>query len=199
LRNLVKFIILTCFFICWMQFGSISIASETTAKKDSPDEVTNMLQGNEDYYSIVGFALMSNEQLGFLKRGLSGVKIIEALGRPERLSKLQVMAYDGEKHQTWDYKTKGIQLEMIGSKNKQEVDMIKINRPCDFKTKRNIGVGSKKEDVLIAYKKEISLEPENPDTNPNKDVIIAGTIYGGIFFYIKNNQVSSIFIGSGAE
>jgi hypothetical protein len=31
------------------------------------------------------------------------------------------------------------------------------------------------------------------------DSIIAGTIYGGVYFEIKNNRVSSIFVGAGAE
>jgi hypothetical protein len=182
------------FFIsCFIAFSANLVSAGKT--ETAPEKITN----DEDYYSIVGFDLMDNEVLGLLKRGLSQIKVLEMLGEPEKKSKLKLMGYDGEKHQKWFFKQKGIELDMMGAKNKQQIEMIKISAPCNFRTKSNIGVGSSKEEVLAAYKKEISLSPTNPDTNSDKDVIIAGTIYGGIFFYIKNNRVSSIFIGSGAE
>jgi hypothetical protein len=166
--------------------------------KQEKDNV-NAANNNEDYYSEIGFNLIENESLGFLKHGVADIKVFEMLGEPEKKSKLQVMGYDGEKHQNWYYKTKGIQLDMIGAKNKQKIDMIRIKSPCAFRTKRNIGVDSTKEEVLRVYKKEINFSETNSGINPDGDIIIAGTIYGGVFFYIKNDYVSSIFIGSGAE
>lgn len=154
---------------------------------------------SEDYYSELGFDLMQNETIGSLKYGLSSVKVRALLGEPDKKSKQEVWGADGEEHQTWHYKNQGIELDMIGTKNKQEINMITINNPSILKTSRNIGLSSTKEEVLKAYREEINPDTDNSETLTDPDAIIAGTIYGGIIFKLKDNRVSSIFIGAGAE
>jgi hypothetical protein len=153
----------------------------------------------KDYYSSAGFDLMLNESVGFLKNGLTDKESLQLLGRPEEKSKMQVMGYDDENHQTWYYTAKGIELEMIGDPNAQKINTITIRSPCPFKTKRNIGIGSTKKELLNAYKKEIDLSGTHPETDLGPDRFAAGTIYGGVFFSIKNDHVESIFIGAAAE
>ena len=190
----------------------VSLMSHALAYKSPPENEKSRQQisieskdtgsgpeGNDEYYSKVGYDLMANDAVGFLKYGLADTKVLNMLGEPEEKSKLKRMEYDGEKHQTWHYRAKGIQLGMIGAKNRQKIETIKIDGPCAFKTRRNIGLGSTKEEVLRVYKKEIDLSETNPAIYSAPSRIIAGTIYGGIFFEFKNNRVSSIFIGAGAE
>lgn len=150
-------------------------------------------------YSEAGFDLMQNETIGSLKLGLAGSKVHDIIGDPIEKSKQVLWGADGEEHQTWYYKARGIELDMIGVKNKQKINMITISNPCTFKTSRNIRLGSTKEEVLKAYKNEINPDKTNPDTFAGSGSVIAGTIYGGIYFEIKNDRVASIFVGAGAE
>lgn len=150
-------------------------------------------------YSEVGFDLMKSETIGSLKLGLADSRVLNILGEPIEKSEQIVWGADGEEHQTWHYKSQGIELDMIGVKNKQKINMITISNPCAFKTGRNIGLGSTKEEVLKAYRNEINRDKTNPDTYMGPDSVIAGTIYGGVYFEIKNSRVASIFVGAGAE
>jgi hypothetical protein len=171
-------------------------------QKEAPHSQTNTNEAENngiDYYSSAGFDLMLNESAGFLKNGLLDTKVLELLGKPEEKSKVQMMGYDGENHQTWYYKAKGIELDLIGNTNAQKVNTITISSPCAFKTKRNIGLGSTKKEVLNAYKNEIDLSGVNPETNLEPGRLVAGTIYGGVIFSVKNDRVDSIFIGAAAE
>jgi len=72
------------------------------------------------------------------------------------------------------------------------MNYVYINPSSKISTSRNIKIGSTKEEVLKAYKEEI-----NPrETNDN--IIVAGMLYNGIGFVIKNDKVKSIYIGTGA-
>ena len=72
--------------------------------------------------------------------------------------------------------------------------MISIKSPCDYKTQRGIQIGSSSAEVHRAYKNEINLHDSKSDSS-----IVAGTIYGGIIFGLKDTIVTSIFIGAAAE
>jgi hypothetical protein len=78
---------------------------------------------------------------------------------------------------------------MVGKPGNQSLNMITITKPCELKTKRNIGIGSTYEEVDNAYRKEIN--PEFSDT----ETLTAGSIYGGIIFSFQNMRV----IGASAE
>lgn len=153
----------------------------------------------DDYYLKTGFNLMRKESLGSLQLGLSGTAVRNLLGEPIEKSKQVVWGADGEEHQTWRYKSKGIELDMMGPKNKQVINMITIKKPCTLKTGRNIGIGSTKKEVLKAYKKEINQDNANPEMQTSPDAVVAGTIYGGLIFNFQKDQVSTILIGAAAE
>lgn len=146
---------------------------------------------NKDYLDI-GFGLMKDESLDFLKENLFDIVVLKKLGEPEEKSEAIVWGADGLEHQTWFYKIKGIELDMVRDKDNQVINMITITYPCTYKTKRNIGIGSTKDEVISAYKNEI--DPTNI-----KGIIIAGTVYGGIIFHFVDNHVSLIYIGASAE
>ncbi|MCX7708413.1 MAG: hypothetical protein N2484_01040 [Clostridia bacterium] len=151
--------------------------------------------GQEKDYGEIGFDLVKNESLGSLKYGLTEKELVQKLGQPEEKSKAMVWGSDGMEHQSFYYKAKGIELDMIKDENVWSIRTINIKKPCDFKTKRNIGIGSSKEEVLKVYKEELNPENSGHDT----ESYIAGTVYGGIIFGFENGEVSSIFIGAAAE
>ena len=145
-------------------------------------------------YSEIGFELMKNESFGEIKLGVKLNKITEILGEPDSKSKSELWGADGEYHQEWNYTNRGIIFDFIGKPDSfQVVNMITITEPCEFKTTRNIGIGSNMEEVQTAYRQEINAKSSNTET------IIAGTVYGGIIFNFENKKVKSIFIGASAE
>lgn len=142
-----------------------------------------------------GFTLMEEEALGGLALGTEDKECIKLIGEPERKSDLIVWGADGLEHQSWFYLSKGIELDMVRTDGwKQAINRITIEKPCSFKTKRNIGIGSSKKDVLDAYK-DFFIDENEIDGNK----IILGTIYGGITMFLENDIVKQIYIGANAE
>jgi hypothetical protein len=150
-------------------------------------------QDSKTNYTKIGFALMK-ENMGFLSVGLPDSVVLKKLGDPEKKSAARIWGADGMEHQSWYYQSQGIELDMIQKDNQQIVDRISIKSPCDYKTQRGIQIGSKEIEVQTAYKTEINPYDSKPDS-----AIVAGTIYGGIIFGLKNGIVNSIFIGAAAE
>lgn len=140
----------------------------------------------------IGLELLQKEQFGAIKIGLTAVKTTEALGTPEKKGKQEEWEADGETHQLWEYKSKGLSLDMIG-KEEQVISSIDITAPSTLKTTKNIGIGSTKEEVEAAYADAID------KSNPESTDIVAGTIYGGIIFRMENGKVTGIFAGAAAE
>ncbi len=148
----------------------------------------------EKDYSAVGFELLKTEGLGELTVGISTKQVETILGKPNQQSKAEVWEADGYTHQMWTYKKHGLELDMGGeTANALELMGITALKSCALKTKRNIGIGSSMNEVMSAYQKEI--DKESSDTA----YIVAGSMYGGLIFTLKNQKVSSIFIGAAAE
>lgn len=149
---------------------------------------------NKDYLSI-GFDLMEKESIGFLKIGTIDKDVVKNLHEAEEKSEAVEWEADALEHQTWYYRKNGIELNMVKRGNNQAVAIINIKAPCNYRTTRNIGIGSTKDEVLNVYKNEI-----DPNENAaNSTSLVAGTVYGGIIFEFENSRVSSIFIGAAAE
>lgn len=143
-------------------------------------------------YLKIGFDAMRNEAIGFLKIGLSDSEVLAGLAEPNDKSPMQVWGADGLEHQKWFYPTKGIELDMKRRDGTLVINMIRINGPCDYKTKQGIGIGSSAKEVYSAYNNKL-----NPGFSDSK--LVVGTAYGGIIFGMADGVVSSIFIGAAAE
>ncbi len=164
----------------------------------APDAGTALAQQLNDKdskinYAGIGFGLMK-ERVGDLSLGIDDSVVLQILGDPDKKTAAQIWGADGMEHQRWLYPSKGIELGMIRNGSKQVVDRISLKSPCDFKTQRGIQIGGKVADVQLAYKNEI-----NPHSSRPEATIVAGTIYGGIIFGIKDGVVNSLFIGAAAE
>ncbi len=182
--------------ICIISFTLVSCnnnVSNDTNEKGADSLKSNQTSNSKDYDQI-GYDLMKNEKIGELKIGLKVDKIIELLGKPEEKSKLELWGADDSYHQEWNYKTKGISLDIIGkTEAEQVVNMITISEPSKLKTLKQIAIGSPIEDVKKAY-----IESIDTSWSDNEN-IVAGSVYGGIVFTFENNIVKTIFIGASAE
>lgn len=139
------------------------------------------------------FGALKTASLGNLKIGMTAMEVINELGECQDKGDKVVWGADALQHQDWNYNEQGISFDMTKEEGHQIVNSIHVTSPFMEKTDKGIGVGSTKYDVLKAYEEHIDLE----ESNDNR--IVVGSIYGGIFFRIENGEVSSIFIGAGAE
>jgi hypothetical protein len=72
-----------------------------------------MLVGASGYcadvdYSKIGFDIMNNEAVGFLKIGLASSEVLAGLGEPADKSPIRIWGADGLEHQTWRYPPRGL-------------------------------------------------------------------------------------------
>ena len=151
-------------------------------------------QGGADLkknYAQIGAQLMKNEKIGSLTVGISDDELVSVLGQPVKKSAPKVWPADGREYQVWYYPSQGIEINMMRKKEVQVINAVLITEPCHLKTKRGIGIGSTAEEVEMAYKNEI-----NPQFSKENSSLIAGTVYGGIIFDLKDGLVSSVFSGA---
>jgi len=137
------------------------------------------------------------ETFGDIKIGQPHVKTIEAIGQPNKKSKLEEWAADGQMHTDWSYTSKGLVLNMSFAKGSTDttgyIFSITADAPSTFKTRAGMGIGSTYAEVQEAYKRDIDA------ASTTKDQITVGSIYGGIIFSFKDGKVSHIFLGAAAE
>lgn len=146
--------------------------------------------------SRIGFELMRTESLDFLQLGVLCSEVINEIGEPDRKSEAGIQDYDGNLHQTWFYDSLGITLWLtMNPETETEYDIsgIRIENPCKYMTKRDIGIASTQDELFNTYKDEILVASDFDER------IIVGTIYGGIIFEMENEYVVSISIGIFAE
>ncbi|MDF2803222.1 MAG: hypothetical protein K0S61_3125 [Anaerocolumna sp.] len=147
-------------------------------------------------YAAIGNDLQALEALFILNNSSTDIDVVNLLGAPENKTEPIVWGADGLEHQTWYYSLKGIELGFIkDEENNKVIFSINLQSPCTLKTSRGIGIGSRKDEVLKAYKNEINPEENGTDAS----VIVVGSIYGGLVFVLDNDLVASIFIGAAAE
>lgn len=134
-------------------------------------------------------------RIGDLSLGMTAKQIIEKIGEPASKSKEEEWGADGWQHQDWEYKTKGISLNMSRERDTSEMEVfsISITSPCLFKTKKNIGIGSAYDEVMKTYAQEIN------KTASDENVVTVGSLYGGIIIEVQNKKVVRIFVGAAAE
>jgi hypothetical protein len=143
------------------------------------------------------FVLMKSEQLGTLKLDtlLSKLKLPSSCGSPQKDTET-FWGADGALHQSWTYKACGLELGLVREKNTDphRVFSLTLVAPSRLKTLRGIGIGSTAQAVLKAYASEY-----NPGESQKGLTIVAGTVYGGLIFTLKQGKVSEIFWGAAAE
>lgn len=135
------------------------------------------------------------EGIGGIRMGLTQTQLTAILGEPDSKGKAEKWDADGLVHQDWSYKSKGIQINMESNPNlaDQVIFSVTITSPCNFRTKKNIGIGSTYNEVMAAYEKEI----DKPASD--KKQIVVGSIFGGIIVHFENEKAVQLFFGAAAE
>lgn len=171
-------------------------AARTPALVTSAPATAAPAPSAEKDYSQIGFDLMAAESIGKVKLNMTESELLAALGQPDGESDPELWGADGLHHSDWTYESLGLVVNMTESTNPESeftVYSVNANAPCDQATKRGVKIGDTKDAVLTAYRDEI----ENPGSSDT--AIVAGTVFGGVQFSIKDGLVSGIFIGASAE
>lgn len=142
------------------------------------------------------FQLLNSEQIGPLKIGLAEAQVKEKMGGKAHLGPVEKWDADGLYHQKWTFESLGVEIGMVSEtpRSQKNIESISISSPCDFATKRGIRIGSAESDVQRAYKDDMDKDASKPG-----ETLVAGSLYGGLIFTIKNGKVSRIFLGASAE
>jgi len=189
--NLLLFLIIVIFSCNENNSNTVSVVPKN---KDSNSILKNSDKLVEKDFDALGFDLMEKETLGTLKLGLKLSELKNILGEPNIIKENVLWDADGEFHQTIIYSNYGIELDMMGKKEMDKIiNMITVESPCEYKTGRGVAIGSNYQDVEKLYKDYI-----NPTFSDN-EIIIAGSVYGGVIFKFEKEKVKSIFIGASAE
>lgn len=133
--------------------------------------------------------------IGPLALGISGKAVIKALGPPESKGKTAVEPATGDMLQDWSYESQGLKLTMSHSGNNVNLSDVLVKAPSTLKTREGIGIGSSFKEARTVYSSALASEDEQFDPN----VLVVGSIYGGLFVTKKKGVVSELFLGAGAE
>lgn len=142
------------------------------------------------------FSLIRDESFGGLKLDMSIQEFEPLLPCSVEKGEPVLWAGIGEIIQEWNYQDCGVKLQLstVDPDVPQIVSSIIVRAPSELATTRNIKIGSSEEDILTAYADFLDEDYSVPG-----DTLVAGSIYGGIIFTLKDNYVESMFLGAGAE
>jgi hypothetical protein len=146
--------------------------------------------GDEDFH------LMNSESIGALRISMPAAQVKNLIAGDATRSKIVEWDADGKFHQTWTYSALGLEIGMESDSrgSVQTIERISVKAPSQLQTKLGIHVGSPETDVLKIYHSDIST-----DESKIGEEIVAGSIYGGLMFEIKQGLVTHILLGAVAE
>lgn len=140
--------------------------------------------------------LLEGESLGNITLGQKADQLASLIGKPDSKGKDTMWEAVGEWVQEWRFDAQGLKLNMA-SENKggvKTVSSIAATAPCKLATARGIKIGSTESEVRKAYQ-----NVEDKEQSIAGETFVAGSIYGGVIFTIKQGKVVQIFIGAAAE
>lgn len=138
------------------------------------------------------------ESLGKITEGQPAEDVVRIAGKPASKGKVREMAATGEWVQEWNYPALGIRLSMAASTRRgpMTVSQLWAKDGCKWATRRGIKIG----DTIAAVRKAYGdVEYTAPDGKRSRELFIAGSLYGGVLFTLKDGKVTEIFIGASAE
>ncbi|MCA9518913.1 MAG: hypothetical protein KC635_28450 [Myxococcales bacterium] len=141
-------------------------------------------------------AAMAGEHVGWLRLGLTADDLVSRLGPPAEKGEPEEWGADGLFHAQWSWPAAGVEADMTSNTadGPQTVDGFTVSPPFDGTTARGIGVGASREAVEKAYATLGATDHE-----ANDSLLVAGSVFGGVFFRFDSGKVVSIFVGAGAE
>lgn len=176
--------------------GCANSSKDALASQKTISAQTNLQDEAQHKKKVTGMYYLDEGSFDKLSIGLSSDQVVQYYGQPKQRS--QEIRYEatGLYGQEWNYPLLGMTLYFSREDNKNGVpklEGLKAVTPCTFKTEKNIRLGDSKQSVEEAYQNELDKE-ESTD-----DLLIVGSIYGGILFRMEKQQVVEIFFGAIAE
>ena len=140
---------------------------------------------------------MAAEGIGALRLDMPAAEVLAATPCPPAKGREVFEAASGDYVQTWTMPACGLELKMRGERKggPKTVGGIEAKAPCDLPTAKGIRIGSPEKDVVAAYGR---FRDKDGASRPGK-TFVAGSIYGGLMFTIKNGRVAGMFLGAAAE
>lgn len=173
--------------------GGGEAAEASEAKEGAEEEVEPC--GPDDEMCRV--ERLGDTSVGWLSEGLAIDTALEKLGEPEQKEARFEEGASGDFLEIWTWPSKGVQADVTAPNMTDPVTTVRsftVRAPFDGETKRGVGIGSTEQEVLAAY--DGLFDPVA--TRPG-ELLVAGSVYGGMFFRLEGGEVSEIFVGAGAE
>ena len=141
-------------------------------------------------------AFLEGERLGKLKLGQSAAEVITLLGEPKGRGKETEWAATGEWVQEWRYPAQGLTLNLAATSAGGDKTLLSVSAtaPCQLATARGLRIGSPAGEVAKAYGPVEDKEQSVPGES-----FVAGSVYGGVIFTLREGKVAAIFLGAAAE
>jgi hypothetical protein len=138
----------------------------------------------------------AGESLGKITLGQKEAALLQLLGKPGSKGKETLWEATGDWVEEWKFPAHGLDVAMASRKKggAKTVASITATSNCKLATARGIAVGSS----LAAVRKAYGEVESKAESRPGES-FVAGSIYGGVIFTLKNGKVTGIFIGAAAE
>lgn len=140
------------------------------------------------------FGVMKKERIGPLQYGMTQKTVQKVVGRAVKKGKRELAECCGY-YVEWKF-SDGLSLTFDADEKPYTIDRIQIESPSKLRTKRDIGIGSSRNDVNREY--GCVHDGENSDRD-NPDFFTAGSVYGGVGFAFVKGKVTEITVGAFAE
>jgi len=140
--------------------------------------------------------MFEGESLGKLKLGQGADAVSKFLCKPDSRGKEVFWEAIGVWVQDWRFPKQGLTLAMSSQKKggSKTIFSITAEAPCKLATSRGIMIGSTEADLAKAYR-----DVRNKEASTPGKIFVAGSVYGGAIFNLKDGKVVQIFIGAAAE
>jgi len=141
------------------------------------------------------FKLLEAERIGNFSLGLLDTQVTSSLDCPVVYGKNELWEVDGFYHQDWKYPRCGLILDMTSTdeNSTKSIESITLIAPSTLKTRYGVGIGTSKEEVIKIYKDYLN------KVHSSENILVAGSIYGGVIFTFEEDKVVNIFLGVAAE
>ena len=136
---------------------------------------------------------MNGESFGDLKLDMTEADVKKVLPGAKRKGKCETSEASGDTVRFLEDKAAGVQL-VVSCEKTGDVGSIRVFSPSTLKTKRGIAIGDTADAVKKAYGDAL-----DPQSEPDEHNIVAGSVYGGLGFTLKDGKVTEMFLGAMAE